>query len=280
VIRIVTDSSSDLPQSIIAEHRIAVVPLTIRFGDRDYLDGIDLSVEDFWSRIASGDRPETATPPVGRFHEAYHRLVSEGADGIVAVCLSGKMSGTAHAARIAADHTTAGIPIRVVDTGLVSLALGIVVVAAAERAAAGGSIDAVEGEAAAAAEGVELFAAIEDLDYLRRGGRIGGAAAFVGDLLKVKPLIRLGDGLVAAAGRARTRRRALNAIAEHVSARADRIDRIGVIHSGTEDLDSLLESLAELDLPDPLVSRLGPVVGTHAGPGAIGVVYRLGGRHD
>jgi DegV family protein with EDD domain len=275
MIRIVTDSSCDLPLEVVERHRISVVPLTIRFGDEEFVDGVELSADGFWDRIAAAeDLPETATPPAGRFHEAFRDLVSEGADGVVAVCLSSELSGTVRAARLAAENSTAGIPIRVVDCRSVSLGLGLSVVAAAGRAEAGGTIDSVEETAREAAHRTNLFAVLDTLDHLRRGGRIGGAAAMVGEMLKVKPLITLRDGAVAAAGRIRTRKRTVGALLDHLAAVPDPIEEAGVIHSGHEEVGRISDALAEMVGHDPMVARLGPVVGTHGGPGVLGVVYR------
>lgn len=275
MIRIVTDSSCDLPPEVIERHRISVVPLTIRFGDDEFVDGVELSVDGFWDRMAAAaDLPETATPPAGRFHDVFRDLVSEGADGIVAVCLSSELSGTVQSARLAADNSTAGIPIRVVDSRLVSLGLGMTVIAAAERAAGGGTIDSVEAAARDAGARTNLFAVLDTLDHLRRGGRIGGAAALVGEMLKVKPLITLSDGAVAAAGRIRTRKRAVGALVDHLAALPEPIEAAGVIHSGHEETGRIAAILAEMTGAEPMVARLGPVVGTHSGPGVLGVAYR------
>jgi DegV family protein with EDD domain len=275
MIRIVTDSSCDLPREVVEQHRISVVPLTIRFGDEEFVDGVELSVEEFWERIAVADElPETATPPAGRFHDAFRDLVSEGADGIVAVCLSSELSGTVQAARLAADNATAGIPIRVVDSRSVSLGLGMSVVAAAERAAAGGTIDAVEEASRDAAGRTNLLAVLDTLDHLRRGGRIGGAAALVGEMLKVKPIITLRDGAVEAAGRIRTSKRAVGALLDHLAALPEPVEEAGVIHSGHAEVERITDSLAAMVGNEPMVARLGPVVGTHGGPGVLGVVYR------
>ena len=276
MIRIVTDSSCDLPGDLAAAHRIAVVPLTIRFGDEEFTDGVDLSGDEFWDRVAGDDAlPETATPSVGRFTEAYRELVSEGADGIVVVCISERMSGTAGSARIAAEQVTAGIPIRVIDSETVTLGLGFAAIAAAERASAGAGIEAVVAATTETAGRTDVFAALDTLDHLHRGGRIGGAQAFIGDMLRVKPLIKIEGGVVEAAGRIRTRKRAVAAILDHLSEVGPQLERVGVIHSGSDDLDTIVEAATGAAPTPPIIARLGPVVGTHAGPGVLGVVSLL-----
>jgi DegV family protein with EDD domain len=274
MIRIVTDSSCDLPDDAIAQHRIEVVPLTIRFGEEELIDREQLTTEEFWRRLKSGDiLPETAAPSVGRFQQAFTRLVSAGADGIVVLSISSKISATIQSATLAAEQYAAGVPIRVVDSGLVSAALGLASIAAAEVAAAGAGVDEVEAAARSASERGRIFASPETLEYLRRGGRIGGAAALIGGLLDVKPLIAFEEGRVAAAGRVRSRKRALAAILEHVEEQQGSIDRLAVVHSDPDDLSEFLERLAEVYPGDPMITRFGPVVGTHFGPNAIGVTY-------
>jgi DegV family protein with EDD domain len=276
VIRIVTDSSCDLPDDVIERHRIAIVPLTIRFGDEEFVDREQLTKDDFWRRLTEGTvLPETAAPSVGRFLEVFRRLSDEGADGIVVICISSRISATHQAAVLAAEQYVGGIPIRVVDSALVTAALGLVVIEAAELAATGVGIDAVEAIAHTAAEASNIYATLDTLEFLRRGGRIGGAQAFLGNLLNVKPIISFHDGTVEAAGRVRTRRKALAAVADHVAALGDRIKRFGVIHSDPADLDEFLAAIRAVRDEEPLIARLGPVVGTHAGPGVAGVVYRL-----
>jgi DegV family protein with EDD domain len=276
VIRIVTDSSCDLPDDLLARHRVTVVPLTIRFGEEDLIDREQLSVDDFWKRLTSDPAlPQTAAPSVGRFQDAYRRLSDEGADGVVVICLSAKISATHQAAVLAAEEFRGGIPIRVVDSKLVSAAMGLAVIEAAELAATGVGIDPVEDLARTACAASNLFATLDTLEFLRRGGRVGGAQALIGNLLDVKPLITFRVGEVAAAGRVRTRRKALAAVVEHLAALGPTIKKFGIIHSDPVDLDEFTASIrAVRDEPD-LVARLGPVVGTHAGPGVAGVVYRL-----
>lgn len=276
MIRIVTDSSCDLPDEVVARHRLTVVPLTIRFGDEELVDREELSKDEFWERLTGGEAlPETAAPSVGRFLEAFGRLSTEGADGVLVICLSSEVSATHQAAVLAAEGYAGGIPVRVVDSRLVSAALGLVVVEAAEAAAAGATIAETEQIAREAAANSNLLATLDTLEFLKRGGRIGAAAAFFGSLLDLKPLIAFAGGVVAPAGRVRTRRKAVAAILDHVSGMADQIQSLSVIHSDPDDLETFQQALAELYPGDTMVARLGPVVGTHAGPGVVGVAYRL-----
>jgi DegV family protein with EDD domain len=273
VIRIVTDSSCDLPDSVIDRHRITVVPLTIRFGDEDLVDREELSVDEFWDRLTTGDvTPETAAPSVGRFQEAFQMLSDEGADGIVVVLISSEISATHQSAVLAAEQFTSGIPVSIVDSRLVSGALGMAVVAAAEAAGAGGSLDEVEAAAIDAGGSINLFAALDTLEYLKRGGRIGGASAFFGNLLDVKPIITFENGVVHPGGRVRTRRKSLSAVLDHL----DGLDvtEVGIVHADPAELEDFVASIEERGFADPRRYRLGPVVGTHAGPGVLGIVYR------
>lgn len=274
MIRIVTDSSCDLPGDLVDRHRISIVPLTIRFGADEYVDRENLSTDRFWELLVAGEGlPETAAPAVGRFQEAFGRLSSEGADGVLVICLSSAISATHQSATLAADQYGGGIPIRVLDSRLVSGALGLVVLAAAAAAQAGGSLDEVERVTKEAAASSNLLATLDTLEYLKRGGRIGSAAAFFGNLLDVKPLIAFKDGEVHAAGRVRTRRKAVTTIVERV-AEMDGLRELAIIHSDPADLAEFAAAIAEIRQGEPTMMRLGPVVGTHAGPGAIGVVYR------
>jgi DegV family protein with EDD domain len=276
VIRIVTDSSCDLPDDVIERHRITVVPLTIRFGDEEFIDREQLSKDEFWRRLTEGTvLPQTAAPAVGRFQDAFRRLSDEGAEGVVVVCISSKISATNQSAVLAAEQFPGGIPIRVIDSGLVSAALGLVAIEAAELAASGAGIEAVDQTAREASAASNIYATLDTLEFLKRGGRIGGAQAFIGSLLDIKPIIEFKDGAVEAAGRVRTRRKALAAVVDHVAALGHRIRSFGVIHSDPVDLDEFLAALRVVRDEAPMVARLGPVVGTHAGPGVAGVVYRL-----
>ncbi len=276
MIRIVADSSCDLPDDLIEQHRIEVVPLTIRFGEKEFLDREGLSTPDFWHMLTTGDvLPETAAPSIGRFHEVYTRLSSEGADGIVVICISSALSATIQAAEAAVQQFTSGVPVQVIDSRLVSTALGLVAMEAAERAAEGASLREVVATAQQASASSNILAALDTLEYLKRGGRIGGAAAWLGEMLSVKPLITIADGAVAPARRVRTRAKALAAIANHIVELGDRIRRLAIVHSMAPDIDYFLDSLASVYSGEYVVALLGPVVGTHTGPGVVAAAYRL-----
>ncbi|MDX1690572.1 MAG: DegV family protein [Acidimicrobiia bacterium] len=271
MIAVVTDSSCDLPAATVDDHGITVVPLTIRFGDEELVDREELPVDAFWDRLTTGDvLPTTAAPPVGRFLAAFERLAEAGADGAVVVTLSSAISGTHGSAVLAAAD--APLPVRVVDSRLVSGALGLVALAGAERAAEGGTLDGVESTVRHACEGANLFAALDTLEYLRRGGRIGAAAAFFGNILDVKPLITFESGAVAAAGRVRTRSKARAAVLDHAAGLGGAA-RVGVVTTESSPDPAFLQAVAERVGRAVLPMRIGPVVGTHAGPGVLGVVH-------
>ncbi len=277
MIGVVTDSSCDLPDELLADSGIVAVPLTIRFGDEELVDREQISPEEFWRRLPeSVALPQTAAPGPGRFEDAYRRLATAGAEGVVALCISSALSGTIQAAQVAADAVAAELPVRVVDSRLTSGALGLAALAAAEAATGGTGLDGVAAAATAAAARSGVLGVLDTLEFLRRGGRIGGAQAFVGGLLSVKPMVALEDGQVVPAGRVRTRRKALAALLDHARGLAPDLDAAVVVHANAPDVDDFVAELAEvLPAERTSVSLLGPVVGTHAGPGLIGICHRL-----
>jgi DegV family protein with EDD domain len=209
-VRIVTDSACDLPIPICEELGIEVVPLTIRFGDREYVDRTELSVDAFWRELDSSSvLPETAAPSVGAFEETFRRLSDDGADGIVCINLSARLSATMQSAQVAAKALDGATPIEIIDSRSASGGIGNLVVHAARRARAGAGIEEIVSEVDARRQRSHLFAALDTLEYLRKGGRIGGAQAMVGSMLSIKPIISVVDGAVESAGRVRTRSKAL-----------------------------------------------------------------------
>ncbi len=275
-VRVVTDSACDLPPAICDELGIEVVPLTIRFGDEALVDRKDLSPSEFWARCKRAPAlPETAAPSPGAFEEAYRRAQAGGADGIVVVTLSRKMSATIESAELAAGNVTADLPTRVVDSSNASLGEGMTVLLAARAAAAGGSLAEVEEVARSSARRTRLIATIDTLENLRRGGRIGGAQALLGGLLSIKPLIAVSmatGGEVAEAGKQRTRARAVAALVDSVRA-VGPVEALGVMHAEAPDVDELLARLDDIvPREDIVVADVGAVIGTHVGPRCIGIV--------
>lgn len=276
-VRVVTDSAADLPVEIAAAHRIEIVPLSVRFGSESYLSGVELSSDDFWKKLRSSpDAPSTAAPSAGDFQSTYERLAKDGADGIVSVHLSSKLSATYQSADVASKEVE-GVTVEVVDTLAVSAGTGLMAVHAAERAAAGASAAEIAAELNGMRTRVHLFGVIDTLEYLRRGGRIGGAAALLGTMLKVKPVIGLEDGVVEPVDRVRTRVKALEHVVGLVRQHVDNIERFVVVAGEAPDTEQFLSMLAGVvDVTAKDIWPFGPIVGAHAGPGVLGVCFTTG----
>jgi DegV family protein with EDD domain len=270
-VRIVTDSACDLPEEIAAELGIVIVPLTIRFGEEEFVDRRDLSPAEFWKRCAASPTlPETAAPGPGQFEAAYRGLIEDGATGIVCVSLSSALSATMQSARVGADAVGGAVPIEVIDSHSVTLGLGMIALAAAERARDGASTAAVAAAARDLADRTRVWGALDTLENLKKGGRIGGAKALLASVLSIKPIIEVRGGRVEEGGKQRTRSKALQFLLDKVRA-AGPLDRVAVLQADAPDVDQFLEQLRPL-APEPIVvGQIGPVVGTHAGRGAIGV---------
>jgi DegV family protein with EDD domain len=272
-VHLVTDSACDLSDELVKEHNVIVVPLTIRFGDEELEDRRQLSPAEFWQRCAaSKELPETAAPAPGAFQAAYQQAVDEGADAVLCLTISSMVSATYASAKTAADAFTAK-PVRVVDTYSLTMGQGLLVIAAAEDAAAGASLEDIVTATEDRSARSRLYGVIGGLEHLQRGGRIGGARALVGSLLNIKPVIQLKDGEVAEESKQRTRARALAYMTAKVAADAP-VERIAVADGACDDFGDVLASLKDIATDHPLLPvDLGPVVGTHAGPNTVGVCY-------
>lgn len=273
-IRVVTDSACDLPDELLAEMGIGLVPLHIRFGDDELVDRVELTTKEFWARQGSSETlPQTSAPSPGAFRQAFLAMAEEGATGVVCVDLSSKLSATIQAARQAARDLDGQLPVRIVDSLSVTMGEGLVVMEAAQRAAAGDTIDGVVAAAERAVSRVKVFGAIDTLENLKRGGRIGGAAALVGSLLAIKPVIEVRGGVVEQESKQRTRARSLHYLADKVRA-AGPISRLAVFSADAPDVDQLLDLLDGVRPTERmLLGDIGPVIGTHCGPGALGAAW-------
>lgn len=278
IVRIVTDSSCDLPQEIADELGIVIVPLSIRFGDEELIDREELTVAEFWSRCAGSDTlPETAAPAPGQFEVVYRRLKDEGAAGVVVVSLSGALSATMQSAELAArsiaSDDSINFDVRVVDSQTVTLGLGTIALACAHAGRDGGSIDDVEALATNLAQRTRVFAALDTLENLRKGGRVGNAKAMLATALSIKPIIEVADGVVEEAGKQRTRSKALKYLVDKVRSFDGKLENLAVLHADCSDVDMFVDMLTPHYDGEIVVGEIGPVIGTHGGRGTIGVAF-------
>ena len=273
-IRVVTDSACDIPEEIARRLEIDIVSLSIRFGDEEFTDRVDLSPEEFWAKCkASKTLPETSAPSPGAFRAAFERAQADGCDGVIVFTLSALLSGTNQSAVTGIGELAEPIPVRVVDTKAVSMAEGLLVIDVAELAATGADLDLLVAHAESLVDKVGVVAMLDTLEHLIKGGRVGGARALLGQVLSIKPLLELKDGVVAEAGRSRTRSKALVAIVEVTKTHAP-LKRLALVHGASSEVANLQALAAGIATENPIiVTDMGPVVGTHGGPGIIGLCW-------
>lgn len=273
-VRIVTDSSSDLDTAEAEELGVEVVPLSIRFGSEEFTDRVQLSVEDFYAKMAASDAlPETAAPSPGAFEMAFRKQGEAGADAVICIMISSGLSATMQAAENAAKAIADDLPVRVLDSQSVTAGLGTIVRIAAQMAAAGESVEAIEATVVDLAQRVQVVGTLDTIENLKKGGRVGGAQAVIGSLLSIKPLIHFEGGVVGPAGRARTRRKALEWVRDEIWKRS-KVEHLTVIHSMAPDVDDLLDLLApRYDREQIPVTTIGPVIATHGGPRMLGATW-------
>ncbi|MET0727260.1 MAG: DegV family protein [Acidimicrobiales bacterium] len=273
-VRIVTDSSSDLTDEEIDAHGIEVVPLSIRFGSEEFEDRTDLSVEAFYDKLAASSvLPETAAPAPGKFEAAFRRQAAAGADAVVCINISSGLSATMQSAQNGATGVKGDIDVRVIDSRSITSGLGNQVLRAAEAAATGASVDEVVALVESLAARTHVVGALDTLDNLKKGGRIGGAQALLGSLLSIKPIVDISTGKVEEAGKARTRKKALEVLRDKVAA-AGAVENLGLTHGLAPEVEQMLDMLEPLCPRDQIrVGHIGPVIGTHGGPRVMGVSW-------
>lgn len=273
-VHIVTDSASDLEEVDATRLGIRVVPLTIRFGAEELVDRDQLSIADFYRRMAASDRlPETAAPAPGAFEEAFRKAAADGADAVVCVNLSSELSATMQSARTAAASVADEIDVRVLDSKSITAGLGTQVIQAAELARQGAGVDEVVALVEDLAARTQIYGALDTLENLEKGGRIGKARSMLGSMLSIKPLIHIADGAVEEAGKQRTRRKALEWLRDKLYSEGP-VQHLTVAHGEAPDLDEFLDLIADRYPRDQLrIGKIGAVIGTHGGPRIIGVCY-------
>ena len=274
-VKVITDSTADLPPALAEELGITVVPLNVHFGTEVYRDGVEITADEFYRRLVTASRlPTTSQPTPGDFLSAYDEM-GQTTDEILSVHISAKLSGTMNSATQAREEYGGESRIEIIDSLQGSMGLGMLAIAAAEAARRGGSLDDVVTETRAALPNVGFIGLVDTLEYLEKGGRIGKAQAFMGSLLRIKPLLTIRDGEAHPLERARTRAKGVDRICELVQTEMPLKD-LAVVYTTTPDEARALAQRLQSFLPqgEVILSQVGPVVGTYLGPGVLGVAFR------
>jgi DegV family protein with EDD domain len=269
-IRIVTDSNCDLPAETISRHGISVVPLYINIGNKSYVDGIDLSRQEFYRNLPGYERhPTTSVPGQGKFQAVYDRLAGEGATGILSIHIAVSLSAVVNSARLGAQESA--VPVRVFDSGQLTLGTGLQVLAAAEAAAAGATMEEIVAMVDDLASRTHTFAALDTVEFLRRSGRLSRLQSSLASVLNIKPILKMHRGEMDME-RVRTRRRSLQRLLELVSDLGP-LEQLALVHTGAPERAQALHQQAFSLFPvgkEVLSAEVTPVIGAHVGPGAVG----------
>lgn len=274
-VKIVTDSTADFSAEEIVRLGITVVPLTINMDGQSLRDGVDITPHEFYLRLPTLSKtPTTSQPAVGHFQQVYEELTADGSD-VVSIHISSKLSGTYNSALLASQSLPPG-KVTVIDTSVVSGALAMPVIEAMQVAQAGRSAPEVIEVVRRSLSKLKLLAAADTLEFLKRGGRIGGMQALAGSILGIKPVFTLKDGAVEQFAKPRTKRKAIELMAETVKGWGP-AERLTILHADTPDEAADLANLLSSYFPlkDMHISYIGPVVGAHAGPKTLGLCAML-----
>ncbi len=280
-IAIVTDSTAYIPTELSAQYELSVVPLVLIWAGQTYEDGVDMQPGEFYRRLQGAKvMPTTSQVSVVSMRDTFKRLIDRGSE-VLGVFLSAKLSGTVQSALQARDEIgSAGDKVTIVDGNATAMALGFQVLAAARAAQAGASVQECAQLVERSRDHVGVYFAVDTLEFLHRGGRIGGATRFIGSALNLKPILALKDGRVEAEDRVRTKSKALDRVLELVSGqvRGKSNVRLATVHANAEaEAQQLLERASrELGAIESILADVSPVVGTHAGPGTVGLAYMAG----
>jgi len=275
-IKVVTDSACDLPAEKVEKSDIRVIPLTIRFGEDEFVDREELSTKEFWDRVITGSViPETAAPAPGAFQRAFLDAADEGRPGVLCVTLSSGLSATYQAACTAAESVADRIPVKVVDSLSITMGQGLLALSAVDQVAEGKALDDLAASIEELKSRTHVYGVIGDLDFLRRGGRIGGVAHLMGSLLSIKPVIEMRGGVVEVESKQRTRQRSLQYLAGK-ALDSGPLERLAVANGAASDISEVLDILRDVHPEHELeLADLGPVIGSHSGPGTIGVCFQI-----
>lgn len=278
-VKVITDSAADLPPTLAEELGITVVPVYLRFGDKVYRDRVDISEDEFYHRLLHDPiHPSTTQPTPQDFADAYQKLSQE-ADGIISIHLTSRLSGTYNSAIQGKKLVEDGCPIEVVDSQTLSMANGLIAMEAAKIARSGKGLQEVLAEVRQIIPNIHLLILLDTLKYLAKGGRIGKAKALLGSVLSVKPLLIVKDGELQPSGQVRTRSQGIQRLFDFAKNAID-IQDLSVVYSTTPDEAQILAEHVGSLVPRERITlaRVGPALGVHAGPGALGISFREGVR--
>lgn len=278
-IAIVTDSTSYIPKDLVEKYRISVAPQVLIWGGKTYLDDIDIKPLEFYERLKKADvMPTTSQATIGSFQQIYSKLLEEGKE-ILTIVLSSKLSGTMDSA-IQARDLNPGKPIEIVDSYSTAMALGFIVLTVARAIEQGATMKEAVQLAEQARSHTGVVFAVDTLEFLHRGGRIGGATRFLGTALNIKPILELRDGRVEAVERVRTRRKSLDRLVDMIGERINNRKpvRLATLHANSPEDAKILLDLANqrFEAVESIFSEVSPVVGAHAGPGTVGLAFMAG----
>ncbi len=274
-VKVVVDSGGDIPHDLVIQHGIEIVPLKIRFGNREYVDTKDLTTDQFWELCeTSKDFPQTAAPSSGDFETAFRQAKEDGFDEVVCITLSSDLSATYQSATLASRALGDELNIEVIDSRLATFAMGNLAIASSIEAKKGTNAEDIAALVRSRIPYIHAYGALDTLDNLRKGGRIGKAAALFGSLLSFKPIISVHDGVIEADSKQRTRGKALNYLVEKVESYGAITD-LTIIHANAPDVAEFADRLkSATGIGDLIVAKIGPVIGTHAGPRTMGITFR------
>jgi DegV family protein with EDD domain len=279
-IALVTDSTGSIPKDLSDKYNIIVAPQILIWGDETFEDGVDITPGEFYSRLKKATvMPSTSQVTVSKFLEIYQRLLDQDYQ-ILSILVSSKLSGTVNSAIQAKSMLPSGAPIEIIDSNSIAMAMGFHLLAVARAIKQGATLTECVELAQKAAQHTGIFFAVDTLEFLHRGGRIGGASRFLGTALNIKPILELRDGRVEAAERVRTRSKSLSRIVDLVSEQIGGRTpiRLASLHANApEDGQIVLKEASEkLNPIETYFSELTPVIGANAGPGVVGLVYMAG----
>jgi len=271
---VVTDSTAGLPADLAAQSGVHVIPLWVHFGEEGYRDGVDLTTEQFYPMLSKArDLPTTSQPSVGEFLEVYRSLADQ-AEAIVSIHISSELSGTM-ASALAAREIFQDVPVHVVDSRSTAMGLGLIALAAARAAAEGHTAEQVVAVAEQLVPRTNVIFVVDTLEYLHKGGRIGGASALLGSLIQIKPILHLDKGRIEALDKVRTRLKAMDRLMEIVAEHAAGAGSLhaSVVHAQAKDEAEVLRERVSgaFRCAELTVAGVSPAIGTHVGPGTVGI---------